>query len=40
MLSINCATPVSYWLSMPFRQLADWIETNNEITREKSTETE
>ena len=40
MLSVNCCTPVGYWLSLPLRQFAAWIETNNEITREKGSENE
>lgn len=37
-LSINCHTPVSYWLSLPIRDLHLWISTNNDINAEREKE--
>ena len=33
MMSMNCSTPVDYWLSMPLKEFSRWIHTNNEIRR-------
>ena len=33
-LSKNWTTPVSFWLDLPLRELAHWIEASNEKVRE------
>lgn len=33
-LSQNNHTPVSYWLSLPLRELGGWIKANNELISE------
>ena len=34
-LAKNCYTPVSYWLSLPLRQLYEWVKANNQLMREE-----
>lgn len=34
-LSMNCSTPIDYWLTMTLHDLSRWIHTNNEIRREE-----
>lgn len=33
-LSQNSHTPISYWLSVPLRELVAWIEASNRIVKE------
>ena len=39
-MSMNCSTPIDYWLRMPLRELSKWIHTNNEIRRRAQEKTE
>lgn len=32
-MSMNCSTPVDYWLSMTLKELSRWIRANNEIKK-------
>ena len=34
MLARNSYTPVGFWLGLPLRELAGWLETNNDVIGE------
>ncbi len=38
-MSMNCSTPIDYWLSMSLKELSRWIRANNEIKRKANEET-
>ncbi len=40
MLSMNCSTPIDYWLNITLRELSRWIKANNEIRRKEREKTE
>ncbi len=34
-MSMNCSTPVPYWLSLTLKELSRWIHANNELKRKE-----
>lgn len=36
-LSENSRTPITYWLDLPLSELVAWVETNNNLIRQRNT---